>query len=119
MAKSNLRILIRTIFITYVLTAVFLLVLAFSLYKFHLLEHQVNIGINAIYIIVCLIGGILAGKSSKVKRFIWGFLTGGLYFFVLLAVSILIHKQIGTSLNDLALIFAMCSGSGTIGGMIS
>lgn len=119
MRKNNLRILIRTIFITYILTAVLLLVLAFSLYQFHLMENQVNLGVNAIYIIVCLIGGILAGKAAKVRRFIWGLLTGCAYFLILLFVSFLVHKNIGSNINELLLIFAMCAGSGTIGGMIS
>lgn len=119
MEKSNMRILIRTIFITYILTAVFLLILAFSLYKFHLGEKQVNLGVNVIYVASCFIGGVLAGKAAKFKRFAWGFISGTLYFVVLFGVSWLINKGISGSLNELLLIYAMCAGSGTIGGMIS
>lgn len=119
MGKSSLRILIRTIFTAYILTAVFLLLLAFGLYKFHLSESQVNLGINIIYIAACFIGGVLAGKAAKVKRFLWGFFSGAIYFLILLAVSFLINKNIGGDMNELLLIFAMCAGSGTIGGMIS
>ena len=119
MGKSSLRIIIRTIFITYILTAIFLLLLAFGLYQLHLSESQVNLGINVIYIVTCFIGGVLAGKAAKVKRFLWGFFSGTAYFLVLLAVSFLIHQSIGSNMNELALIFAMCAGSGTIGGMIS
>lgn len=119
MGKSSLRIIVRTIFITYILTAVFLLILAFSLYQFHLSEGQVNLGINVIYIVTCFIGGVLAGKAAKVKRFLWGFFSGTVYFLVLLSVSCLVNKGIGSGLNELALIFAMCAGSGTVGGMIS
>lgn len=119
MVKSNLRIMVRTIFITYILTAVFLLILALSLYNFHLGENQVNIGVNIIYIAACLIGGLLAGKAAKRKRFAWGLLTGIVYFVILVAVSFLINKGIGSSVKELLLIFSMCAGSGTIGGMIS
>ena len=119
MGKSSLRILIRTIFTTYILTAVFLLILAFSLYQFHLSESQVNLGINVIYIVACFIGGVLAGKAARMKRFLWGFFSGAVYFLVLLAGSFVINKSIGSNMNELALIFAMCAGSGTIGGMIS
>ena len=87
MGKSSLRIIIRTIFITYILTAIFLLLLAFGLYQLHLSESQVNLGINVIYIVTCFIGGVLAGKAAKVKRFLWGFFSGTAYFLVLLAVS--------------------------------
>lgn len=119
MGKANMRIMIRTIFVAYILTAVFLLVLAFSLYRFHLGENQVNMGVNAIYIAVCLLSGVIAGKMAKRKRFVWGLLTGIVYFLVLLAVSCLINKGIGSDMKELLLIFAMCAGSGTVGGMIS
>ena len=46
--SPSLRIIIRTIFITYILTAIFLLLLAFGLYQLHLSESQVNLGINVI-----------------------------------------------------------------------
>lgn len=119
MEKTNLRILVRTIFITYVLTAIFLLMLAFSLYKFHLGENQVNMGVNGIYIAACLLGGLIAGKTAKRKRFLWGLLTGIVYFLILLGVSFLINKGIGSSIKELLLVLAMCAGSGTVGGMIS
>ncbi|MEF9953839.1 MAG: TIGR04086 family membrane protein [Clostridium sp.] len=119
MGKSNLRIMIRTIFITYILTAVLLLILAFSLYRFHLNENQINMGVNFIYVAVCLFGGLLAGKAAKRKRLIWGSLTGALYVLILFVISVLIHKGIGSSAKELMLIFAMCAGSGAIGGMIS
>lgn len=119
MEKSNLRILIRTTFITYILTAVFLLILAFALFQFHLGEKQVNLGINIIYVAVCFIGGILAGKAARSKRFLWGLITGTVYFLVLLAASFLINRSISGSLNELLLIYAMCAGSGTVGGMLS
>lgn len=119
MEKSNLQILIRTIFITYILTAVFLLILAFSLYKFQLGEKQVNLGVNVIYVASCFIGGILAGKAAKFKRFAWGFISGTVYFLILLGVSYLINKGLSGSINELMMIYAMCTGSGTVGGMIS
>lgn len=119
MGKSGLRIMIRTIFTAYILTAVLLLVLAFGLYQFHLSEGQVGLGVNAIYVITCFIGGIIAGKSAKVRRFLWGFASGTVYFLILLAVSFLINKEIGSDMQELLLIFAMCAGGGTLGGMIS
>lgn len=119
MGKSSLRIMIRTIFITYVLTAVLLFILAFLLFHFHLGEGQINMGVNGIYIAACLIGGLLAGKAAKRKRFLWGLITGTVYFLILLAVSFLVNKGIGSSIRELLLIFAMCAGSGIIGGMVS
>lgn len=119
MARSSFQILIRTLFTAYILTAVFLLALAFGLYRLHLTEFQVEIGINAIYILSCFIAGIAAGKMARIRRFLWGFAAGACYFLILFGISFVIQKQIGSSMRELLLIFAMCSGSGTIGGMIS
>ena len=119
MGKSTLRILLRSVFSAYLLTAIFLLLLAFGLYRFHLTESQITLGVNGIYIISCLIGGIIAGKTARVRRFLWGFAGGCIYFFILLAVSFLIERQIGTDAKELFLIFVMCAGGGTVGGMIS
>ena len=119
MGKSSMRILLRTTLIAYILTAILLLLLAFGLYKFHLSESQVSLGVNAIYVITCFIAGIIAGKSAKVRRFLWGFASGAIYYIILLAVSFLINKQLNASTQELALILAMCAGSATLGGMIS
>ncbi len=119
MGKSTLRILLRSVFSAYLLTAIFLLLLAFGLYSLHLTENQINLGVNGIYIISCLIAGIIAGKTARVRRFLWGLAGGCIYFLILLAVSYLIERQIGTDARELLLIFVMCAGGGTIGGMLS
>ena len=119
MGKSTLRILIRSTFTAYLLTAIALLLLAFGLYKFHLTEAQINLGIKAIYLFVCLISGIIAGKMAKTRRFLWGFFAGAAYFLILLAVSFLINRHLDSSGRELAFSFVMCAGSGMLGGMIS
>ena len=119
MGKSSLRILIRSTLTAYLLTAIALLLLAFGLYKFHLTEAQVNLGVKAVYILVCLISGIIAGKMAKTRRFLWGFLTGAAYFLILLILSLLINRHLDSSGKELLLSFVMCAGSGMLGGMIS
>ena len=101
------------------LTAIFLAVLAFLLYRFRLQEAQISLGINVIYIIACLIGGILAGKAIRQRRFVWGLLSGALYFLILLAVSFAMNRTLGSDTKELMTVFLMCAGSGTLGGMLS
>lgn len=119
MEKSGLRIFLRSTFTAYLLTAVCLLALALGLYKFHLTESQVGLGVKAIYIFVCIVAGIIAGKMGRSRRFLWGLLAGAAYYLVLFAVSLLIHRELGGSGKEMLLGFAMCAGSGMIGGMIS
>ena len=63
MEKSKLQATLKTLLISYILTGILLVVLAFALYKFRLKEGQIRIGVNAVYIITCLIGGLIMGKS--------------------------------------------------------
>ena len=64
--------LVRTLIITYIISAVLLSALAFALYRFRLPESQIALGVSAVYILSCLIGGFIAGKTIKSRRFLWG-----------------------------------------------
>lgn len=119
MKPSKLQAVIKGTLISYVLTALLLTALAFLLYRFHLKENQVSLGINLIYIISCLSGGFLAGKSARQRRFLWGLLTGVFYFLILFSVSFAVSRELGTGSRELLTVFLMCAGSGTIGGMVS
>lgn len=119
MEKSKLRVTLRNLIITYILTGILLVVLALALYKFRLKEGQIRLGVNAIYIIACLFGGVLMGKSVGHRRFFWGLLLGLLYFLVLLAVSFFLNKGLNGSMNQILTTMALCTASGTAGGMIS
>ena len=119
MGKSKLQAMLRSLLASYLLTAIFLAVLAFLFYRFRLQEAQISLGINVIYIIACLIGGILAGKAIRQRRFVWGLLSGALYFLILLAVSFAMNRTLGSDTKELMTVFPMCAGSGTLGGMLS
>lgn len=119
MEKSKLQVTLRNLLITYILTGILLVVLSFALYKFRLKEGEIRLGVNVIYIITCLIGGVLMGKSLRHRRFFWGLLLGLLYFLVLLAVSFLLNKGLNGSMNQLLTTMAICAVSGTAGGMLS
>ncbi len=119
MEKSKLQVTLRNLLITYILTGILLVVLALALYKFRLKEGQIRLGVNAVYIIACLFGGVLMGKSIRHRRFFWGLLLGLLYFLVLFAVSFLLNKGLNGSMNQLLTTMAICAVSGTAGGMLS
>lgn len=119
MEKSKLQATLKNLLISYILTGILLLVLAFTLYKFRLKEGQIRIGVNAIYIITCLIGGMLMGKALRQRRFFWGLVLGLLYFVVLLTVSFLLNKGLNGTISQILTTMAVCAASGTIGGMLS
>ena len=124
MDKTNTRKnkplgIISTLLIMYVITGLALLALALLLFKMQLSENIVSISIMVIYIISCLIGGLVAGRRLKVRRFLWGVAVGAVYFAVLLIGSLLMNRGISSDAVHVVTTLIMCMAAGMIGGMIS
>lgn len=119
MIQVKWKAMLRSLLLSYILTGILLLVLSFALYKFHLKESQISMAVNAIYIITCLLGGILAGKAIRQRKFFWGLVLGLVYFGVLLLVSYLMNRGLNGNMNQVLTVMGMCAGSGTIGGMMA
>lgn len=103
----------------YLITAAALLILAFLLYKLHLDEMKITVGIIIIYILSCLAGGFYVGKKNRSQKFMWGLALGGTYFFVLAAISAMTTAGITSDFRQLFSSLLMCAGAGMLGGMIS
>lgn len=119
MGSGRIKMVIRSLLFSYILTGILLLALAFALYKFRLKEGQVTIAVNAIYIITCLLGGFVIGKSIRQRRFFWGLVLGIAYFLVLFLVSVLMSRGISADMNQILMAMGVCAVSGTVGGMLS
>lgn len=119
MNRLPVKAVIRSLLLSYISAAILLTVLAFLLYRMHLGEGQIALGVNAIYILTCFIGGFAAGRSVGQRRFFWGLLTGVLYFCILLAVSCGLHKGFSGDIPSVVQTFIMCAGGGMLGGMFS
>ncbi len=117
--KNKPLVLISTLLIMYVITGLALLALTLLLFKMQLSENVVTIGIMAIYIVSCLLGGIIAGKRLRVRKFLWGVITGAVYFAVLLTGSLLLNRGISSDTVHVITTLIMCMAAGMIGGMIS
>ena len=109
MEKSILRILLGALLAAYLVTALLLLGLAFGLYRLQLDESQISLGVSAVYIAACLIGGIV----------LWGLACGAVYFLILLGLTYAFQNGFHSDAREIALSFLMCAGAGTLGGMIS
>lgn len=111
--------IVRSLIVTYLISGILLGGLAFALYRFRIPESQVNLGINAVYILSCLAGGFLAGKSIKSRRFFWGLLTGVLYFAFLFLMSLAQNGGLPDDPVRAGSVLVMCAASGMAGGMLS
>ena len=117
--KSIAIAVLRSLFVSYIITGILLLLLALLLYKVDLDRGKVAAGIILIYILSSFIGGFIAGKSLKNRKFLWGMGIGCTYFVVLVIVSMLVNKSIQSDIMHIATTFVMCVGGGMLGGMLS
>ena len=111
--------MIKSLLAAYIITGLLLLLLALLLYKLQLSESVVNIGIIAIYVISCFLGGFLEGKMMKTRKFIWGGTFGLLYFAVLAVISLAVGQGFCGSSSHFVTTLILCIAGGTLGGMIS
>ena len=119
--KSNSCMIfyMKCLLFAYILTVGLLLFLALLLYRFGLAERTVSMAIVFIYIVASLFAGFLSGKKMGTRKFLWGLLSGVLYFAILLLVSMLLDHGATQMWGNLLTVFLICGGSGMLGGMLS
>lgn len=110
---------IVSMFGSYVVTFLGILILAFVLLLFQITESSVDIGILVIYILAGLSAGFIVGKRTGNRKFLWGMVSGACYFLILFLLSVVLHQNVEHLGNDLVTTILICVGSGTLGGMLS
>lgn len=110
---------LKSLLASYIVTGLLLLGLTFFVYKFEFDEQKVLVGIIVIYVISTFIGGFIIGKLTKVKKFIWGMVIGGVYFLLLFAISYGVYRDFNTNGLNAFTTAILCVGGGMLGGMLS
>ncbi len=105
--------------LSYLITTMGLMLLAYLLYQFSLNESVLSVGIILIYIISNFLAAFLCGKKCKDKKFLWGLAIGSVYFVVLLLISLLTSGSVVGLGSGLFTTFLICAGSGMLGGMLA
>ena len=104
-------VLLKSLLVSYLL--------ALLLYRMQLSAQAVSIGILVIYAVTAGLSGWLAGKGMQDRRFLWGLLTGSLYFCVLAALTLIVNHGLQDVGNHFFTTLMICSGAGMLGGMLS
>lgn len=117
--QSKGTILVKALFVSYIMTGVILLILALIMYKAEPPNMFISTGVVFAYIFSAFIGGMIVGKKTQEKRFLWGIISGLLYFSIIFAVSILMNKDIMSQLGSTIVVFVTCGFGGMLGGMLS
>lgn len=111
--------ILKSLMLAYLVTGICLLILAVALYKLHLSENIISIGIIVIYALASLIAGFFAGKCFGNHKFLWGLFSGAGYFLILLAVSYAMKEDPKEIVSNVYTTLAICAGSGMLGGMLA
>lgn len=78
-----------------------------------------KIGVIAIYVISCMLGGYIVGKMKKSRKFLWGLLAGTSYVVILLTIGLIIGMgSLPEPMTSITTV-GVCMGAGMLGGMIS
>ena len=110
--------MLKALLAAYVVTSVLLLLLTFLLYKFDLDEQKVQVGIIAVYVLSTFVGGLIIGRLTKTRRFLWGLILGVLYFAFLLLISVGVYRTVQGG-TGMIMAFVLCAAGGMLGGMVS
>ena len=118
--QKNIKVIwwIKSLLASYV-TGILLLVLTFFMYKFELNEKIVSAAIVGIYVVSTLIGGMIIGKLTKSKRYLWGMVLGIIYFVLLLLITLGVYRTLNGDSVSIVTSLILCAGGGMTGGMIS
>ncbi len=101
---------------SFLVTILFLVVVAFLMLKVGLGEDAVSKIMIAGYVLAPAVGGFLLGKRRKVNRFLWGLCVGVTYFIVYALLAVCTMDVAAGGVLWVAL--PMCLG-GMAGGMLS
>ena len=119
--QKNIKVIwwIKSLLASYIVTGILLLVLTFFMYKFELNEKIVSAAIVGIYVVSTLIGGVIIGKLTKSKRYLWGMVLGIIYFVLLLLITLGVYRTLNGDSVSIITSLILCAGGGMTGGMIS
>ena len=116
--SQKLFSLLKALLVSYIITAVLLVITAFAMYKMGLGENTVNLIIIVIYVLSSFVGGFLSGKMVKEKKYIWGLFLGTAYVLVIVIVSFILNGTISLSAVSSLTTIILCMAGGMLGGML-
>lgn len=107
--------ILKTLLISYLITAVLLLLLALGLYKFNMSAWQITAGVIVTYALSTFVGGYILAKKQKSRRLLWGIALGLIYFVILVVVSLLLNRGVSMDQTYAIRAIIICIGAGAIG----
>ena len=107
--------LLKALAVSYIITAILLLITAFLMYKLGLGDTVIHLSIIIIHGISVFLGGFLTGKMVKEQKYIWGLMC---YVLVIGIVSFIMNGTIHISAGGTLTNVILCLAAGMLGGML-
>lgn len=119
--KKNpvVTLIVKAVLVSFIVSAIFLLITSALMLGTNLSSTVVSALVIVTYIISNFISGFIMGKGMEHKKFIWGLVSGLVYFFVIFVLSIIIMGTKNFSLAATIRTLLICGLSGMVGGMLS
>ena len=119
MRKNNFVPVVVSVLAMCAVSALLLLGLSAAVFYMELPANIIQIGITVIYLLSGLMGGLLVGKMQREKKFLWGIITGIVFFLLLLVLSLLYNSGHIVDVVHMLSVLVLTVLSSMIGGMIS
>lgn len=117
--EAKAMILLKNLFLSYIVTFFMLVMLAFIVYRWELGDKTVSLVLIATYIIATLLGGFLTGKKIREKKFLWGMGLSVMYLVVFCILAVIFHGISGFVASNTITTIILCLASGMLGGMLA
>ena len=111
--------IIKSLAFSYVITGILLFLLAFLLYELRFSDSMIHVGMVVVYLFSAFAGGFYLGKKTGKRRYLWGILSGFLYFLILLLLSFAMNGLTLVHGGSTAMVLVLCALGGMLGGMVS
>ena len=121
MKKENVRyvwLFVKLLLLCYLITGIILSVLAYIMWKQNPSNELVSGGIIFAYVISTFVGGLIIGKKTGKRKFLWGFVFGLVYFAIVFIISLGLNGIVGEPFKNVMTVFALCAAGGMLGGML-
>ena len=119
--KKNpaVSLLVKATFASFIVSAIMLLITSTLMLNVGISASIVSILVIITYIVSNFLSGFIMGTGMREKKFIWGVVSGAIYFILLFVLSVLIMGTKDFHLVSTIRTMAICVLSGMVGGMIS
>lgn len=119
MVKKIGMAILKDTLLEMLVSVILLLIAAFVVLKISPSAMVIKIIVLGIYAVSSFVGGFILGKVMDKRKFLWGMISGAVYFIIIMLVAFIVNGNVGAgSINVISGLVASVV-AGMLGGMVS